>query len=423
MNRRAAHLSAWILLVLGFFVARGAIVTVTAQSRGAVQAPNFEVDPFWPKPLPNHWLLGSVTGVAVDAQDNVWIVHQGAPTLNSRTEMGAATTPPTAEACCVPAPPVLKFDAAGNLLASFGGAGSGYSWPRLPQGITIDARNNVWIGGTAAGTVEGPAGPAPEGDQAPRATGARGAAAAAIARGRGAAAQGQRDAQVLKFSGDGKFLLQIGMPGKVEGPESRTTLNLPAGIELDAAANELYVADRGNHRVVVFDAESGAYKRHWGAYGSKPESADPTPYDPAAPAAKQFRGVSCVRIARDGSVYVCDRESNRIQVFQKDGKFVKEAVISKATRGDGAVWDIAFSKDAQQRFMYIADGHDKTVLIVNRDSLEVVTKFGSGGRQPGQFFGVGNVAVDSKGNVYTGETYEGKRVQKLTNKGLSNVTR
>jgi DNA-binding beta-propeller fold protein YncE len=411
--------------VLCLFVAQGAIVAVTAQTRGgAVQAPNLEVDPFWPKPLPNHWLLGSVTGVAVDAQDNVWIVHQGAATLNARTEMGAASTPPTAESCCVPAPPVLKFDAAGNLLASFGGAGTGFSWPRLPQGISIDAKNNVWIGGTAAGTVEGPAGPPPEGEQAARATGAAGArGTTAAARGRGAAAQGQRDAHVLKFSSDGKFVLQIGNPGKVEGPESRTTLNLPANIEFDAAANEVYVADRGNHRVVVFDANSGAYKRHWGAYGSKPESADPPPYDPAAPAAKQFRGVSCVRIARDGLVYVCDRESNRVQVFQKDGKFVKEAVISKATRGDGAVWDIAFSRDAQQRFMYVADGHDKTVFILNRDSLEVLTKFGSGGRQAGQFVGVGNVAVDSKGNVYTGETSEGKRVQKLTYKGLSNVTR
>src|SRR5215510_6818962 len=205
MRRILAYILAALLLPILLF----------AQSRGSVQAPNLEVDPFWPKPLPNHWLLGSVTGGAVDAQDNVWIVHQGGPTLNARTEMGAATTPPTAEACCVPAPPVVKFDAAGKLLASCGGARSGYSWPRLPQGITIDAKNNVWIGGTAAGTVEGPAGPAPEGDAPTRATGAtgaRGAGAAAVARGRGATPQGQRDAQVLKFSGDGKFLLQIGMP-------------------------------------------------------------------------------------------------------------------------------------------------------------------------------------------------------------------
>ena len=408
-----------------------------AQSRGTVQAPSFEVDPLWPKPLPNHWLLGSVTGVAVDAQDNIWILHQGGPTLNARTEMGAATTPPTAETCCIPAPPVLKFDAAGNLLASWGGAGAGYSWPRSPQGITIDSKNNVWIGGVAAGTIEGPAGPAPEGDQPTR--GAAGAApaarGAAAARGRGAAQPTPRDAQVLKFSSDGKFLLQIGMPGRVEGSESRTTLNMPANLEVDAAANEVYIADGGvsrsanaapvygNHRVVVLDASSGAYKRHWGAYGNKPDDASLGVYDAAAPPAKQFRGVSCVHIAKDGMVYVCDRENNRIQVFQKDGKFVKEGVVSKTTLGEGAVWDLSFSKDAQQRFLYAADGHDKKVFVLLRDTLEVLTSFGSGGRYPGQFVSVAGVAVDSKGNVYTADASEGKRVQKFEYKGLKGVTR
>src|SRR4026207_1489920 len=158
------------------FLAAGLLAAAfaAAQSRGTVQAPSFEVDPLWPKPLPNHWLLGSVTGVAVDAQDHIWILHQGGPPLNARTAMGAAPTPPTAEACCIPAPPVLKFDAAGNLLASWGGAGAGYSWPRSPQRMTIDSKNNVWIGGVAAGTIEGPAGPAPEDDQPTR--GAAGAA-------------------------------------------------------------------------------------------------------------------------------------------------------------------------------------------------------------------------------------------------------
>jgi len=414
-----------------------------AQARGSGQAPNFEVEPFWPKALPNHWLLGSVTGVAVGAQDNVWIVHQGGATLNARTEMGAATTPPTAEGCCVPAPPVLKFDSAGNLLGSWGGPGSGYAWPTAPAGITVDSKNNVWIGGVAAGAVQGPAEPAPEGDQpaaargaATAARGARGAAVAGAlaARGRGAAAT-PRDAQLLKFASDGKFLLQIGMPGKVEGSESKTTLNLPANAAFDAGANEIYVADGGvsrtgtappvygNHRVAVFDADSGALKRSWGAYGNKPDDANPGAYDPNATPAKTFRGVTCVRLAKDGLVYVCDRENNRIQVFQKDGKFVKEAVVSKTTLGDGAVWDIAFSADGPQRFLYVADGHDKKVFVLLRDSLEVVTSFGAGGRQAGQFFGVGSIAVDSKGNVYTGETYEGKRVQKFAYKGLKNVAR
>lgn len=433
MSKRLRFLSAAVAAAV-LFVGVQALIDSDASAQSRVQAPNLEVDPLWPKPLPNHWLLGSVTGVAVDAQDNVWIVHQGAATLNARTEMGAATTPPTAEACCVPAPPVLKFNPAGNLVASWGGAGNGYAWPTLPHGILVDAKNNVWIGGVAAGTVQGPAGPPPEGDEAPRGGAARGARGAAAARGRGGAPT-PRDAQVLKFSSDGKFLLQIGMPGKVEGSESPNTLNMPAGFAFDAAANEIYIADGGvsrtgnaapvygNHRIAVFDADTGAPKRHWGAYGNKPEDTNLGAYDPAAPAAKQFRGVTCVHIAKDGLVYVCDRENNRIQVFQKDGKFLKEAVVSKGTLGDGAVWDIAFSPDGTQRFLYVADGHDKKVFVLLRDSLEVVTSFGSGGRQPGQFFGVGSVAVDSKGNAYTAETYEGKRVQKFVYKGTRNVTR
>jgi DNA-binding beta-propeller fold protein YncE len=175
----------------------------------------------------------------------------------------------------------------------------------------------------------------------------------------------------------------------------------------------------GNHRVAVFDADTGVYKRHWGAYGGKPDDGNPGAYDPNAPPAKQFRTVSCAAISRDGLVYVCDRESDRIQVFQKDGKFLKEAFVSKSTLGDGSVWDIAFSNDAQQRFVYIADGHDKKVFVLRRDTLEVISSFGDGGRLPGQFYGVGSIAVDSKGNVYTGETYEGKRVQKFVYKGTT----
>jgi DNA-binding beta-propeller fold protein YncE len=223
---------------------------------------------------------------------------------------------------------------------------------------------------------------------------------------------------VLKFSRTGGFLLQIGGAGKIEGSESKTSLNRPAGLRVDPATNEVYIADTGNRRVVVFDAETGAYKRHWGAYGEKPDDTSLGPYDPQAPPAKQFRTVSCVAVAKDGLVYVCDRQNDRIQVFQKDGRVVKEAFVSKTTLGDGSVWDIAFSHDPQQRFLYVADGHDKKVFILRRETLEVVSSFGDGGRQPGQFYGVGSLAVDSKGNIYTGETYEGKRVQKFVYKGL-----
>lgn len=370
-----------------------------ASRQAAAQAPAFEVDALWPRPLPNHWILGSVTGVRTDAKDRIWLVHRGADSLAARTENGLGTSPPTAEFCCRPAPFVLAFDPAGGIVSDWGGPGEGYDWPRSPGGMAIDAAGNVWI--TAAGVTETAGG----------------------GRGRGAAtapppAPKPQDGHVLKFSSAGKFLLQIGQPGKHEGPESRTSLNRPLGTDVDAAANEVYVADTGHRRVAVFDAATGAHKRHWGAYGQKPDAADIGPYDPNAEPAKQFRMASCVRIARDGTVYVCDRQNNRIQSFKKDGAFVKEGVVSKGTRGDGAVWDIAFSNDAQQRYIYVADGQDQKVFVVRRDTLEVVSSFGGGGRYPGYFFGVGSIAVDSKGNVYTGETYEGKRLQRFAIKGM-----
>jgi len=416
---------------------------------GVAQAPpSYRVVPLWPQPLPNHWVLGSVTGVAVDAQDHVWVTHRGADSLEGN-EKGMMATPPTSVLCCTAAPFILEFDANGKLLSNFGGPGQGYQWPQSPGSLTVDGKGNVWV--TGAGLEPAPPGgrgratganadpdavPAPArgrgadaaagGARGAEAAGARGGdAAAGRGRGRGAAAPaGPPDAHVLKFARDGKFLLQIGTPGKIDGPDSQTTLNRPAAVAVDTAANEVYVADSGNHRIVVFDSESGAYKRHWGAYGEKPAAAGGGPYDPNAAPARQFRDVTCVDIAKDGMVYVCDRTSNRIQVFQKDGKFVKEGVVSKNTMGAtvsgqfgvvaswGSAWDIAFSNDAQQRYIYVADGHDKKVITLQRDTLAEVGGFGSGGRLPGQFLAVSSIAVDSRGNLYTGEQHHGKRVQK-----------
>ena len=204
---------------------------------------------------------------------------------------------------------------------------------------------------------------------------------------------------MLKFSRTGQFLLQIGKPGEVGDKTSKTNLNRPADIAVDAAANEVYIADGGSsQRIVVFDATSGAFKRQWSGYGT------------------DFARLSCVALAKDGQVYVCDRRNNRIQVFKKDGTFVKEGFVSKATLGNGAVWDIAFSNDAGQQFLFVADGEDQMVHVVRRDSLQVVSTFGDGGRLPGTFSGVGSVGVDSKGTLYTGETFEGKRVQRFIKK-------
>ncbi|MEK0430738.1 MAG: hypothetical protein RL139_542 [Gemmatimonadota bacterium] len=352
----------------------------------AVQAPVFEVDPYWPKPLPNGWVLGSTIGVGVDARDHVFIIHRGAATLNARTEAGYALVGP----CCTAAPPVLEFDPEGNLVNAWGGPGEGYTWPGSNHGISIDPMGNVWIGGN----------------------GARDSVNAA-------------DSHILKFTHEGRFLQQIGVPGRSSDSRSLDAFGRVAKISFDAAANEAYVADGyGNKRVAVLDMATGRIKRFWGAYGNVPSDSNFGPYDPDKPLIPQFRNpVHCAEPTADGLVYVCDRPNNRIQVFRKDGTFVKEARIAPRTRGDGAVWDIAFSRDPQQRYLYLADGKNERVYVMDRQSLEILTMFGDGGRQPGQFFAVHSIATDSKGNIFTTETYEGKRVQRFVYKGVRPVSR
>ena len=382
----------------------------------SVRAPRFEVDPLWPKPLPNHWVVGSVIGLSVDANDHIWIIHRQGSL--ERMEMYATATPKAAE-CCAPAPPVLEFNEDGDLIGHWGGPGAGYDWPSSNHGITVDYKGNVWIGGNGRA--------APAGTAATPAAG-RGA-------GRGAesgqdeslmgAAGGVNDSFLLKFTQDGKFLMQIGKPGQSKGSNDTENLRLPAKTIVDPKTNELYVADGyGNHRVIVFDADTGKYKRHWGAYGHKPDDVNPGPYNPQSPPAQQFRNpVHCADLANDGLLYVCDRTNDRIQVFRTDGTFVKEAFIEKETLGDGSVFDIAFSKDPQQKYIYLADGSNMKIHILLRDTLEEVTNFGDGGRQPGEFYAVHSIDVDSKGNLFTTETYRGQRVQKFRYKGLAAVTK
>ena len=350
----------------------------------AVQSPpSYRVDPSWPRPLPNHWIVGAVVGVAVDDRDHVWIVHRPSTLQPNETR-----------SIWRAAPPVLEFDGDGTLVSSWGGPGPGYEWPQLEHGIHVDAQDNVWLGGG-----------------------------------------GDKDAQILKFTRAGRFLMQIGHQGKGQGSEDTSNLGGAAHMIVDRAAHELYVADGYvNHRVIVFDAETGAYKRHWGAYGRPPDDSyftkigerlpgpfrgavqnenKPSQYDPDAPPPPQFRIVHAVRISRDGLVYVCDRTNNRLQVFRKDGTFVQEAFIARDTFGSGSVWDAGFSIDPEQRWLVVIDGTNQQVYVVERKSLRVVSTFGGAGHWAGQFYGAHNLAIDSKGSLYITETYEGKRVQKF----------
>ena len=383
MTRRRKLMLVGLIVVLAGGLGIGQHVLMASIQSQTVQAPRFEVDPFWPKPLPNHWVLGSTIGIGVDSRDHVFIIHRGDSTLNQRTEVGADRNPPIGE-CCRAAPPILEFDPEGNLVKAWGGPGEGFTWPVSNHGVTLDDKDNVWIGGN-----------------------------------------GEGDAHILKFTHDGKFLAQYGTPGGKPNSNDSTYFGRVAKIAFDAKAGEAYIADGYRHRrVAVIDMGTGKIKRFWGAYGNKPDDTQLPSYNPDAPPDKQFRTpVHCAEPSNDGLVYVCDRVNDRIQVFRKDGSFVKEQRIAPRTLGDGSVWDIAFSRDAQQKYIYLADGKNERVYVIDRQSLELLTSFGDGGRQPGQFFAVHSIATDSRGNIFTTETYEGKRVQKFTYKGIGAVRR
>ncbi|MGE0704229.1 MAG: hypothetical protein AB7P22_09890 [Vicinamibacterales bacterium] len=375
-STRARAIAAAVVAMLSVAVVVWWPVRAGAQAKPT--APIFEVDAAWPRELPNKWILGQVSGIAVDARDHVWIVHRPGSLAND--EKAAAADPPIAE-CCVPAPPVVEFDPQGSVVRAWGGPGDGYEWPTQEHGIAVDHRGNVWV-----------------------------------------SASGAKDAHVLKFTADGRFLLQIGRLGQSGGNNDTANLGRPAEMRVDPETNELYVADGengGNRRVIVFDADTGAYKRHWGAYGQKPDDEPPPAFDRAGPPPKQFgsAAVHCVRIAKDGLVYVCDRGNNRIQVFRRDGTFVAETIVARQTRGIGSVWDVELSHD--QQFLYVADGTNMKVWLLRRSDLAPVGSFGRMGRNAGQFRGVNALGVDSHGNIFTGEVSDGRRVQRFVFKGVA----
>ena len=383
-----------------------------AQGEADVMVPKFEVDPFWPKPLPNHWRMAMVIGLSMDAKDNVWIVHrpQTLEQKESYATRGEAD-------CCVAAPDVLEFNPAGNLIRHWGRdevRGNGHDWPSSNHGITVDKDGNVWLGGNGAYQPLPPPGSAAQ--FAPPAAGGP-APAQMVAREGGGEIGIYHDSFILKFTPDGKYLGQIGKANGSKGSLDTENVRGVAQIRFLPQTNEIVLADGyGNKRISVWDAVTLKFKRMWGAYGKKPND-DPIPhYDVNSP---QFGNpVHCAQPSNDGLIYVCDRTNNRIQVFKTDGTYLQQYVVKPGTRGDGAVWEIAFSRDPAQKFLYISDGANENIHVFDRKSMKELYWFGGGGRGPGQFYAVHSIVTDSKGNIYTTETYRGQRVQKFVYKGM-----
>lgn len=369
------------LVVLG--VGQSKLQESSIAASNDIMAPHFLVDPYWPKPLPNMWAMGNTIGVEVDDRDHVFVVHRNdASQFGGNTEIGLQGG---VSECCTPAPPIMEFDHAGNVVNAWGGPveGAEYTWPASNHGIAIAGNGNIWIGGNGPG-----------------------------------------DSHVLVFTRNGEYVRTVGVPGEDRDSNSEIHYGRVAEIAIDIDANEAYFADGyRNKRVAVIDVTTGALKRYWGAYGNTPDDSADVTYTPGEPGPQQFRGpVHCAQPSNDGLVYVCDRGADRVQVFRKDGTYVKEMVYNPATLNQGSTWDIAFSKDADQEFIYLADGQNFKISVIDRASMEVLYTFGQGGRQPGTFYAPHSVATDSEGNLYTTETYEGSRVQKFVYQGVRAVT-
>ncbi len=313
--------------------------------------------------------MGQTSGIAVDHNDQIWVIQRPASACTS-SESKAEKKMKNSMACR-PAPPVLRFDQEGHLLGWWGGPGDGYDWPEREHGLTIDPKGHVWIGGN-----------------------------------------GPHDGQYLKFTKDGRFVLQIGQSGPLTDSSDVTRLGQPADADIDLDAREVYIADGyHNRRVIVYDSENGSYKRHWGAYGNTPTNEKLADHNPVAP---QFGNpVHCVRIARDGLVYICDRANNRIQVFRKDGTFIRQFVIAEDTKSSGSTWDLDFWISPMQDLLFHADGTNSKVRTLKRDQGTVTSQFGGSGHKPGEFHRLHNLALDSAGNLYTTEVDTGNRVQKF----------
>jgi len=381
----------WIFCALAF---------VPAAS--AQKPPVYKVDPAWPKRLPNKWSMQQIVDIYVDKDDHIWALNRADDARPD--ELGAATTPPRSE-CCILGPEVLEFDTEGNVLKAWGRQDYVPGWPGRLQTLAVDRERNVWLSGTRPGD------------------------------------------SIIKFSSEGKLLWDFGhrgpkVPAEEVKQDNQQTAIFPPGIggfDFDEDAREIYINDGFlNKRILVYDMNTGAFKRGWGGHGIPLSEIDnnPTPpYDISGPPPdqKQFApALHCVHVSNDGLVYVCERGSDRIQVFTKQGKFVTSFFVHPSTeaRGPncggiwslkdppcGTVYNLTFSHDSQQKYLLVADGTNNMVWILDRKTGAVAGSFGGNGRYAGQLHWIDSVAMDSQGNVYTGEVEDGKRIQKfiLTN--------
>lgn len=380
-----------ILRTSALIAAVAALVLATAaqpsagQSKPAASAPAFKVDPTWPHEMPNNWIMGAVTGVFVDAKQHVWVAHL--PETLTEEELyeepwkvGAGVEagkpkPVQLGTCCKAAPPILEFDAQGKLVQGWGqGSFTDFSdWPRDPHGIFVDHTDHVWVGSHSRH-------------------------------------------RVMKFTRQGTLVLQIGEYEKVGGSADTKLLGGPSGIWVDPKTNEAFISDGyRNRRVIVVDGATGAYKRHWGAYGKPPD--DTVKFDPrtmmSGELPTQFSTPHGITGSRDGKIYVTDRRGNRIQVFEQSGKFVQEKIIAPATLSSGSAFVPVLSPDPQQQWLYMADGTNHKIWILRRSDMEIVGSFGRGGRFLGQMLRPHGMSVDAQGNLYVGEASTGRRVQRF----------
>lgn len=357
-------------------ICRGAafvFVALAAMSQPALAqdaAPTFQVDPAWPKPLPSNWIIGQVGGIFADSQNHIWIIHR--PGTLTERESRAATDPRVQ--CCVAAPEVIEFDQDGNVIQAWSIRGEGHDAPQNEHGIYVDNGDYVWVGGN-----------------------------------------GENDGIVLKFTRNGDFVLQIGQQGPQTDSTDTARMGRPSGMVVDSGAAELFVSDGYyNHRVIVFDTNTGEFKRMWGAYGNPPEDQDMPEFDPSQAPPRQFSNpVHCITMSRDGEIFVCDRSNNRLQIFEKDGSFLREIFVNAQTR-PGAVGSVAFWPDADQSLLFVSDDSNGNVHTIRREDGALLGSFGRVGTLPGEFDNLHLITMDRQGNIYTAEV-QGKRVQKFVN--------